>query len=107
MTKCARAMRLRQMKISSIVTTEYHKCFICGSERNIENHHVFFGVANRKLSDKYGLTVPLCSYCHRGQNGVHKGNYQLDLYIKRYAQMQFEKEYSYEEFMELFGRNYR
>ncbi len=95
------------MKISSIVTTEYHKCFICGSERNLECHHVFFGTGNRKLSDKYGLTVPLCPDCHRGQNGVHNGNYQLDLYIKRYAQLEFEKHFSYEEFMKVFGKNYR
>jgi hypothetical protein len=93
------------MKVSSIVTDEYNKCFICHSERNLETHHCFFG-ANRKQSDKYGLTVPLCSYCHRGQNGVHH-NHQLDLYIKRYAQLQFEKEYSYEEFMKVFGKNYR
>lgn len=95
------------MKISSIVTTEYNKCFVCSSERNLEVHHVFFGRANRKLSDKYGLTVPLCSHCHRGQNGVHEGNYQLDLYIKRYAQLEFEKHFSYEEFMKVFGKNYR
>lgn len=94
------------MKISSIVTTEYNKCFVCGSERNLECHHVFFGTGNRKLSDKYGLTVPLCSYCHRGQNGVHH-NKQLDLNIKRYAQLQFEKEYSFEKFMEVFKKNYR
>ena len=94
------------MKISSIVTTEYHKCFICHSERNIETHHCFFGTANRKLSDKYGLIVPLCSDCHRGQNGVHN-NRQLDLYIKRYAQMEFEKEYSFEKFMEVFKKHYR
>ena len=94
------------MKISSIVTTEYHKCFICGSERNLELHHVFYGTANRKLSDKHGLTVMLCPDCHRGQSGVHH-NRQLDLYIKRIAQMEFEKEYSFEKFMEVFGKNYR
>ena len=94
------------MKISSIVTTEYHKCFICQSERNLELHHVFYGTSNRKLSDKHGLTVPLCAYCHRGPKGVHH-NKELDLLIKSYAQLQFEKEYSYEEFMRIFGKNYR
>jgi hypothetical protein len=34
-------------------------------------------------------------------------NHQLDLYIKRYAQLQFEKEFSYEKFMKVFGKNYR
>ena len=91
----------------SIVTKDSEHCFICGSSSGLEIHHCLFGRANRKLSDQYGLTVPLCSYCHRGQNGVHKGNYQLDLYIKRYAQLQFEKEYSFEKFMEVFGKNYR
>ena len=52
------------------------------------------------------LTVPLCPDCHRGPKGVHH-NKQLDLHIKRYAQMQFEKEHSYEEFVKLFGKNYR
>lgn len=94
------------MKISSIVTTEYNKCFVCGSEQNLEVHHCIGGVANRKLSDKYGLTVPLCSYCHRGIHGVHN-NYKLDLHIKQYAQMMFEKEYSFERFMEVFKKNYR
>lgn len=94
------------MKISSIVTKDYRRCFICHAKRNLEVHHVFFGSANRKLSDKYGLVVPLCPDCHRGRNGVHN-NYQLDLYIKRYAQLQFEKEYSFEKFMEVFGKNYR
>lgn len=94
------------MKINSIVTSEYHKCFICQSERNLEVHHCFFGTGNRRLSDKYGLTVPLCAYCHRGQNGVHH-NKQLDLYIKRYAQLKFEEIYSFEKWMELFKKNFR
>lgn len=106
MTKYVKDMRIRKMKISSIVTSEYNKCFICGSEKGLEVHHVFFGTANRKQSDKHGLTVPLCPDCHRGPKGVHH-NKQLDLYIKRYAQIEFEKNFSYEEFMKVFGKNYR
>lgn len=95
------------MKISSIVTKEYHRCFICHSERNLEEHHCIGGVANRKISEKYGLVVPLCNHCHRGQNGVHNGNHQLKLYIARYAQLKFEEIYSFEKWMELFKKNYR
>ena len=90
----------------SIVTKDSEHCFICGSSSGLEIHHCLFGTANRKLSDKYGLTVPLCPDCHRGPKGVHH-NKQLDLHIKRYAQMQFEKEYSFERFMEVFKKNYR
>lgn len=93
--------------MNSIITDDFEHCFICGSERNLETHHCLHGTANRKLSDKYGLTIPLCAYCHRGQNGVHRGNYQLDLYLKRYAQMKFEEKYSYEKFIQVFGKNYR
>jgi hypothetical protein len=67
---------------------------------------VFFGTANRKQSEKHGLMVSLCSDCHRGAKGVHN-NKQLDLYIKKYAQLQFEKEFSFEGFMKVFGKNYR
>ena len=90
----------------SIVTKDLERCFVCGSGLRLEMHHCIGGIANRKLSDKYGLTVMLCPDCHRGQSGVHH-NKQLDLYIKRYAQMQFEKEYSFEKFMEVFKKNFR
>lgn len=90
----------------SIVTKDSEHCFICGSSSRLEIHHCLFGSSNRKLSDKYRLTVPLCPDCHRGPKGVHH-NKQLDLYIKRIAQMEFEKHYSYEEFMKVFGKNYR
>ena len=65
----------------------------------------FFGTSNRKLSDKHGLTVPLCAYCHRGPKGVHHKNKQLDLYIKDYAQMNLKKNIL--EFMKVFRKNYR
>ncbi len=39
-------------------------CFICGSMRNLETHHVWHGTANRKLADEDGLTVKLCHQCH-------------------------------------------
>ena len=90
----------------SIVTKDLERCFVCGSSLRLEMHHCIGGTANRKQSDKHGLTVPLCPDCHRGPKGVHH-NKQLDLYIKRYAQMQLEKEFSYAEFMKVFGKNYR
>ena len=39
------------------------QCFLCvmldsdTSRKYTEKHHIFFGSANRKLSEKYGLTV--------------------------------------------------
>lgn len=91
---------------SSLVTADLEHCFVCGTSYGLEEHHVFFGTANRKQSDKYRLTVPLCANCHRGTEGVHH-NKTLDLRIKQLAQIEFEKNFSYEEFMKVIGKNYR
>ena len=82
--------------------TDY--CFICG-RYGTEIHHVFFGTANRKLSDRYGMIVGLCYNHHRGKNGVHQ-NRELDLEIKRTAQECFIKMYPEADFLAVFGRNY-
>ena len=82
------------MKQNSILTNNYESCFICNKQGLLERHHCMFG-PNRKLSEKYGLIVPLCMECHRGNKGVHR-NRDLDLYIKKYAQLEFENKYSYE-----------
>lgn len=50
-----------------------NECYICGSSGPLHLHHIFFGTANRKVSDKYGLTCKLCLFCHtEGNNAVHK-----------------------------------
>lgn len=82
------------------------ECFRCGSTRNLEVHHVFFGNANRKLSDKYGLTVKLCPYCHRGMNGVHN-NHGFDLKLKEFGQECFEASHPRLSFLKIFGKNYK
>ena len=79
-------------------------CFICKNP-NVHLHHIFFG-SNRKMSDKYKMTVYLCPYHHNMSNeGVHF-NRELDLELKRLAQRQFEETHTREEFMEIFHRNY-
>lgn len=91
---------------SSLVTADLEHCFVCQCEGNLQEHHVFFGTANRKQSDKYRMTVPLCMKCHTGPNGVHHNN-ELDLRIRQLAQIEFEKNFSFEEFMKVFGKNFR
>jgi hypothetical protein len=82
------------------------KCFVCGTCINLHDHHIFFGMANRKLSEKYGLKVWLCGRDHNQSNdGVHF-NRELDLYIKQVGQRAFEREHTREEFMKIFGKNY-
>lgn len=88
----------------SIICDYTDHCFLCGSYRDIEIHHVFGG-ANRKLSDKYGLTVPLCVNCHnRPPHGAHF-NIETMQYLREVGQRAFEEHYA-EDFREVFGRNY-
>ena len=80
-------------------------CFVCGSPY-VEVHHVMYGTANRKLSDKYGLVVPLCHEHHTGQTGVHFKP-SFDLHLKKLAQEKFNDVYgANKSFLEVFGRNY-
>lgn len=92
--------------MNSIIQRE-RQCLVCGSW-NIEDHHIFFGVSKRKLSEKYGLKVWLCPTHHRGTQGVHgRDGHKLDMELKQLGQKSFEYHYgTREEFIKIFGRNY-
>ena len=88
------------------IIQDKRECLVCGSW-NVEEHHIFFGHAKRKLSEDYGLKVWLCPSHHRGTNGVHgKNGHKLDSELKQLGQKAFEWEHTREEFMKLMGRNY-
>ena len=88
----------------SILQDDTDRCIICG-RYGTEIHHVF-GASNRKWSTKYGLVVGLCYDHHRGKFGVHNGNRELDLKLKRMAQTKFTDTYQNVDFLAVFGRNY-
>ena len=79
-------------------------CMLCGRPA-VHRHHVFFGTANRKQSERYGMVAWLCRECHQGQKGVHN-NRQADLSLKREFQTIFEQNHSKDEFIRLFGKNF-
>jgi hypothetical protein len=84
----------------------FEVCHICHLVTECNSHHVYFGTANRKMSERYGMKVWLCPYCHTiGKNSVHH-NRDVDLKLKQEYQTLFEKTHSREEFMRTFGRNY-
>lgn len=80
------------------------ECIICGNP-NTEEHHIFFGTANRRKSERYGYKVPLCYEHHRGPHGVHFDP-ALDKHLKRMAQHHFERDHSRADFIREFGKNY-
>lgn len=84
------------------------KCFLCGGNNQLDNHHIFGG-PNRKLSTKYGLTVKLCHVeCHQcGKNAVHI-NADVMQKLHEYGQRKFmqEQNASIAEFVKIFKKNY-
>ncbi len=93
------------MKNSIMQTVD--ECYVCRKKGELYIHHAIFGTANRKLSDKYGLTVKLCREHHVETNGVHgKNGHDLDLYIRQMAQRAFEEKYGHDKWMNVFQKNY-
>lgn len=96
----------------SIIQTE-KECYICRELYNVENtgrldeHHIYFGTANRAQSEKYGMKVWLCLGHHTGTNdSVHK-NRTADLFLKCRAQEIFEEKIgTRDDFREIFGKSY-
>ena len=80
----------------SIIQYDKTFCFCqdetCGGI--LEEHHCVYGRGRKKISDKEGLVVYLCSIHHRGTNGVHgKNGAELSLKLKKIAQEAWESKY--------------
>ena len=80
------------------------ECYFCGSTQGLERHHCFGGVANRPLSEKYGLYIYLCQKCHF--NITNHIDEELCLKLKIEARNRFFNAYGANEqmFYDLFGR---
>lgn len=80
-------------------------CYFCGRVTGLSAHHVFAGVANRKISEDYGLWVYLCHECHTGRIGAQY-NKKRNLELKQAAQAAFEQEHTRKEWMQIIRKNY-
>ena len=101
--------------MKSIIPQEEGTCFLCTrlnndfrlySKYDLECHHVFYGTANRKMSEKYGMKIMLCRDHHKFTKEAVHNNPINDDYCKKFAQKIFEKKYSHEKFMEVFGKSW-
>ena len=93
--------------MESIIQKHTDRCFICGSRQWLEWHHVFGG-ALRSKSERLGLKVRLCHYCHNEPpRGVHQ-NKEIRLKLQAIAQKKAMARYGWtiEQFIELFRKNY-
>ena len=84
------------------------RCYLCAKQRPTEEHHIFGG-GMRKLSEKYGLKVHLCHWCHNEPpDGVHF-NKERDRILKASAQARAMYIYGWtiDQWRELFRKEYR
>ncbi len=90
----------------SIISNE-RECVVCHTTQNLHRHHIFYGTANRKKSEKYGCWCYLCANHHNmSDHAVHADNL-LDLKLKRMTQDILERQgWTRQKFIETFGRNY-
>ena len=80
------------------------KCWLCGAEGVVEQHHCMHGTANRKKADEDGLIINLCIRCHRRLHD--KG--ECDGQVKSEAQIRW-MDYNMateEEWLARYGRSY-
>jgi hypothetical protein len=93
--------------MKSIIQNSKDRCYMCGMYRPLECHHVY-GAAFRKKSEKYGLKVYICHWCHNEPPyGVHQDPDRrcwLQSEVQKIAMRYYG--WTIEDFRELFGRNY-
>ena len=85
----------------------YGKCFLCEREGTIERHHIFGGPFRSK-SNRMGLVVDLCHYCHNEPPyGAHHCRQTADR-LHRYGQRKamIENGWDIDDFVREFGKNY-
>lgn len=88
-------------------------CYLCillnhdyQKRSSLQEHHAIYGTASRKLAEKWGLKVYLCLQHHTvGPQAVHN-NHENARLLQKKAQEAFEKQYSHQMWMQVFGRNY-
>ena len=88
----------------SIIQKE-KRCYFCGRETDLERHHVFGGVANRPISEKYGLTVWLCHEHHTGNHGAQYDK-AMNRELKQEAQRAFQMYFGKPMWMRLIRKDY-
>ena len=84
------------------------RCAVCGKEHGLHKHHVFYGTANRQLSEEDGMVVYLCPDCHEhGARAVHR-NHETDVALKQAAERVWmaDREADEDAFRARYGRSW-
>lgn len=101
------------MSKSIMHSKEDRTCYLCmklhgdySEQYNLQEHHVVFGTANRKLSEKYGLKIYLCDGHHEHSAEAIHVNGDIRQQVCEDAQRIFEAKHQDLSFREIFGKNY-
>ena len=83
-------------------------CYQTGSTFGLEEHHVYGGHANRKLSEKYGLKIWLRVDWHRDTNYSIHMDRRFRERVQREVQLIAMEHYGWtvEDFRKIFGRSF-
>ena len=107
----------RRKKTPTLFPQPEGECFLCAVlgeykyHSILERHHIFYGSCHAQ-AEKYGFTINLCRHHHRGdeagdKDAVHRPDKNdLDDFLKRWAQAEYEKTHTREEFMNIFSRSW-
>ena len=96
------------------------ECYLCRKDANalgylgeltsegLDKHHVIYGTADRKLSEKTGLWVYLCKRHHNEYHGPFAVHYNRAVRedLCRDAERVYLETHSFDEWMGTFGKNY-
>lgn len=94
-------------KVSKSIISNEKQCLVCGRQRGLHKHHIFYGTANRRISEIDGCWCYLCAKHHNMSNYAVHFEKKLDLALKEYCQKKWEERYgSREDFIKRYGRNY-
>lgn len=93
--------------MSKSILSNDKKCYVCEYPYDLHRHHIFYGNANRRISEREGCWCYLCAVHHNmSKYGIHF-NRELDLKVKKECQEKWEKlNGGREQFIKTFGKSY-
>lgn len=96
------------------------ECYLCRKDADLlgyigdltssglDRHHVIFGTAGRKQSEKLGLWVYLCKKHHNEDHGAFAVHYNKTIReeLCKDAERAYLREHTFEDWMSVFGKNW-
>lgn len=90
----------------SIIQTE-KECYFCGTTYDLHKHHIFYGTANRRLSEKDGCWCWLCAYHHNMSDESVHHDHMMDITLKMITQTRWEERFgTRKDFIKRYGKSW-